>query len=106
VLSVGGGLFSRGYAVQPPRYGATEADFRDLLARADYSRARGFTKDQILKHGVFESVGDGKYLVRVGPGYVHGDDGKTFVLDLGQVAQQRAMGGAMVGAMGAPAKEY
>jgi hypothetical protein len=67
VLNVGGGIFSRGYKIQPPRYGMTEGEFKDLLNVADYSKAKGFKAEDIRKHGVFESIGDGKYLVKVGP---------------------------------------
>ena len=42
LLSIGGGMFSRGYKIQPPKYGMTENDFKDLLNVADYSKAKGF----------------------------------------------------------------
>ena len=73
VLTVGGGIFSRGYKIQPPRYGMTEGEFKDLLNVADYSKANGFKAEDIRKHGVFESIGDGKYLVKIGPGYVQSE---------------------------------
>jgi hypothetical protein len=96
LLSIGGGMFSRGYKIQPPRYGMTEGEFKDLLNVADYSKAKGFKAEDIKKHGIFESVGDGKYLVKVGPGYVQSDSG-PFVLDLGALVN-RAMTGANTGA--------
>jgi hypothetical protein len=40
VLTIGGGIFSRGYKIQPPKYGMTEGEFKDLFNVADYSRAR------------------------------------------------------------------
>jgi hypothetical protein len=43
LLSIGGGMFSRGYKIQPPRYGMTEGEFKDLLNVADYSKAKDST---------------------------------------------------------------
>lgn len=97
ILTIGGGLFGRGYTIQPPRYGMTEAGFRDLVTKADYSKVKGMKRDDILKQGTFESVGDGRYLVRIGPGYVHNDQGQPFILDLGAVLQAQASGAAAVG---------
>lgn len=85
-----------------PSTGMNESQFADLLMKADYSEAKGLTKDDILKHKTFESIGDGRYLVRVGPGYVQSDKG-PFVLDLGSIPAVGeigpALGGAAVGAM-------
>jgi hypothetical protein len=74
----------------------TEGEFKDLLNVADYSKAKEFKADDIKKHGIFESIGDGKYLVKVGPGYVQSESG-AFVLDLGATVN-RAMTGADTGA--------
>lgn len=97
VLTIGGSIFSRGYKIQPPKYGMTEGEFKDLLNMADYSRAKGFKAEDIRKHGVFESIGDGKYLVKVGPGYVQSESG-PFILDLGAIVN-RAMTGSRTGAV-------
>ena len=86
LLSIGGGMFSRGDKLQPPRYGMTEGEFKDLLNVADYSKAKVFKVDDIKKQGIFESSGDGKYLVKVG-GYVQSDSG-PFVLDLGAIVNR------------------
>ena len=93
-LSIGGGIFSRGYKIQP-RYGMTEGEFKDLLNVADYSKAKGFKAEDIKKHGIFESIGDGKYLVKVGPGYMQAESG-PLVLDLGALIN-RAMTWAKAG---------
>lgn len=87
------GRFGSRYSVQAPRYGADEADFMDLLKRADYSQAKGMKADDIQRHGVFESIGDGRYLVKVGPGYVQGDRG-PFVLDLNLPSRRAASAAA------------
>lgn len=84
VLTIGGGFFGGGNKIQPPRYGINENQFRWMLDRADYSKAKGLTKDDIKKYGTFESLGDGKYLVKVGPGYMQSDQG-PFILDLGNI---------------------
>lgn len=49
-------------------------------------RQQGFkptsiTPADIAKHGTFESVGEGRYLIKIGPGYVQGEKG-PFILDL------------------------
>lgn len=101
LITIGGGMFRRGYKIQPPRYGMTEADFKDLLGKADYSAAKGVTKKDIVTSGVFQSIGDGRYLVRIGPGYVQTAKG-PFVLDLGAV--MKSLGGtANIGAAAAQA---
>ena len=88
------GRFGSRYTIQAPRYGATESDFMDLLKRADYSKAKGMKADDIQKQGIFESIGDGRFLVKIGPGYVQSDKG-PFVLDLNLPA--RGAGGALLG---------
>jgi hypothetical protein len=50
----------------------------------------------IKKHGIFESVGDGKYLVNVASGYVQ-SAAEPFVLDLDAIVN-RAVTGANTGA--------
>ena len=60
LLRIRGGIFSRGYNIQPPRYGMSEGEFKDLLNVADYSKAKGFKAEDIKKHGIFESAGDGE----------------------------------------------
>ena len=50
---------------------------------------------RINKHGIFESIGDGRYPVKVGPGHVQSESG-PFVLDLGAIVN-RAMTGAKAG---------
>jgi len=80
-------FFGGGYKIQAPAYGATEEDFLRLIEGADFSGARGLNADEIRRNATFESVGDGRYLVRVGPGYVQGERG-PFILDLSQ-AQTR-----------------
>jgi hypothetical protein len=52
------------------------------VRRADYSKAKGFKAADIEKHGIFESVGDGRYMVKIGPGYVLAEKGGPFILDL------------------------
>ena|SRR5687767_7310112 len=47
------------------------------------------------EHGVFESIKDGKYLVKFGLGYVQTESG-PFILDLGGIVN-RAMTGAKAG---------
>lgn len=66
LLSIGGGFFSRGYKIQPPRYGMKEDEFKQALSRADFSKAKGLSAKDIINSGTLESIGDGKYLVRVG----------------------------------------
>ena len=80
-------FFGGGYKIQAPAYGATEEDFLQLVEGADFSGARGLNADEIRRNATFESVGDGRYLVRIGPGYVQGERG-PFILDLSQ-AQPR-----------------
>jgi hypothetical protein len=92
--ATGGLIKYQGEMIQPPRPGMTDAEFRRALDRANYSKAAGFSKAEILKHGTLESVGDARYLVRVGPGYVQGDKG-PFVLDLS--ARPAADIGAAIG---------
>jgi len=84
LLSISRGFFRGSYKIQPPRPGITENTFSDLVNKADFSGARGLSADDIRRHGVFESIGDGRYLVRVGPGYVQGENG-PFILDLSEV---------------------
>ena len=76
-----------------------ESQFAEPLKKADYSKAKGLTKDDILKHETFESIGDGRYLVRVGPGYVQSDKG-PFILDLGSIPAMGQIGPALGGAAG------
>jgi hypothetical protein len=90
LLSIGG-VFSRSYNIQPPRFGMTEGEFKDLLNVADYSKAKGFKAEDIKKHGVFDQSGIGKYLVKVGPGYVQSESG-PFVLDLGAIVKRAVTG--------------
>jgi hypothetical protein len=49
----------------------------------------------IKKHGIFESIGEGKYLVKVAPGYVQSAAG-PFVVDLAAILR-RAVTGANTG---------
>ncbi len=81
LLTLGKGWLGGGYRIQPPRRGMNEGDFMAAVKGADFSRAKGFDRNSIMKFGSFESIGDGKYLVKVGPGYVQSDKG-PFVLDL------------------------
>lgn len=94
VITVGRGFFGGGYTVQPPKAGMNETQFLDLVKRADYSKARGMKAADIQKHGILESVGAGRYLVKIGPGYVQSDKG-PFVLDLN--LPPRGAGAAKVG---------
>ena len=71
-----------------------ESQFAEPLKKADYSKAKGLTKDE-----TFESIGDGRYLVRVGPGYVQSDKG-PFILDLGSIPAMGQIGPALGGAAG------
>jgi hypothetical protein len=95
--ATGGVITYKGQKIQAPKYGVNEAVFQDLLGRADYSKAKGFSKKDILSHGQLESVGDGRYLVKVGAGYVQGAESGPFILDLGEVLN-RSMVGARIGA--------
>lgn len=92
----GGVLNVNGAKVQAPRYGMTEDDFKRLLGKADLSKARGVTASDVRKYGVFQSIGDGKYLIRIGPGFVHDQRG-PFVLDLGEVSKRGAFVPASLG---------
>jgi hypothetical protein len=60
-----------------------------------YSKAKGFKAEEIKKRGIFELVGDGKCLVKVGPDYLQSESG-PFVLDLG-LSANRAMTGTKTG---------
>lgn len=88
LITVSRGFFGGSYQVQPPRRGMTEDDFDQALEAADYSGAKGFTREEILRHGQLESIGDGKYLVRVADGYVQAapveltTEGRPIVRDL------------------------
>jgi hypothetical protein len=82
VITVGRGWFGGGSTVQPPKPGMTEDQFMERVRRADYSKAKGFKAADIEKHGIFESVGDGRYMVKIGPGYVLAEKGGPFILDL------------------------
>jgi hypothetical protein len=84
LLTIGGGFFRKGSKIQPPKYGMTDDQFKKLLDKADYSGAKGLSASDIKRHGILESVGEGRYLIRVGPGYVQGERG-PFVLDLSGV---------------------
>lgn len=98
VLTIGGGIFSRGYKIQPPKYGMTEGEFRDLLNVADYSRAKGFKAEDIRKHGVFESIGATESIwLRLDRAMVQSESG-PFILDLGAIVN-RAMTGSRTGAV-------
>jgi hypothetical protein len=55
--------------------------FSISCSKHSYRVAKRFKEDDILKNGILESVGDGKYLVRVGDGYVQSASG-PFILDL------------------------
>jgi hypothetical protein len=98
--ATGGVITYKGQKIQAPKYGVNDAVFQDLLGRADYSKAKGFSKKDILSHGQLESVGDGRYLVKVGAGYVQGAESGPFILDLGEVLN-RGMVGAKIGAAAA-----
>ena len=76
----------------------TEPVFLDLLERADYSKAKGFSKKDILSHGMLESVGDGKYLIRVGAGYVQSSGSGPSILDVGEPLTRAGKAGASIGA--------
>jgi hypothetical protein len=82
VITVGRGWFGGGSTVQPPKPGMAEDQFMERVRRADYSKAKGFKAADIEKHGIFESVGDGRYMVKIGPGYVLAEKGGPFILDL------------------------
>jgi hypothetical protein len=87
----------KGRTIQAPRYGVNESVFLELLNSADYGKAKGFSKKDILRHGVLESVGDGRYLVRVGAGYVHSSDSGPFILDLAEPLSRAGRAGASIG---------
>jgi len=59
----------------------TAGEFKDLLNVADYSKAKGCAVEDITKHGIVGSIGDRKYLVKVGHGCVQSESG-PFFLDL------------------------
>lgn len=83
LLTISRGFFGGSYKIQPPNPGMTEAQFLDLVKNADFSKAKNATKENILRHGIFESAGDAKYMIRIGAEYVHdATTGEEFVLDL------------------------
>lgn len=85
LLTISRGFFGGSYKIQPPKPGMTEAQFLDLVKTADFSKAKNATRENILRHGIFESAGDGKYLIRFGVEYLHdAATGEEFVLDLSQ----------------------
>jgi hypothetical protein len=77
LLSIGG-VFSRSYNIQPPRFGMTEGEFKDLLNVADYSKAKGFKAEDIKKHGVFDQSGMENIWLRSGPGMSKARAGHLF----------------------------
>lgn len=81
LLTISRGFLRGGYKIQPPRPGMSETQFLALVKAADFSRAKGLKPEDIQRHGIFESIGDGRYLIRVGPGHVQGEKG-PFILDL------------------------
>jgi len=84
ILTISRGFFAGSYTIQAPKYGATEEDFLRMIEEADFSGAMDFSADDIRRNGIFESArDDGRYYVRIGPGYVMGERG-TFILDLSQ----------------------
>ena len=85
LLTINRGFLRGSFTIQPPRRGMKEGEFEKVLNLADYSAAKGFTAEDIKENGFFESIGDGKYLVKFGPGYVQSDNG-PFILDLSNVA--------------------
>lgn len=84
LLTISRGFLSGSYTIQPPRYGMTEDDWTEMLKQGDYSAALGFDPEAIQRNGIFENVGAGKYLVRVGPGYIQSESG-PFILDLSKI---------------------
>src|SRR5207249_9135145 len=75
VRDVTGGLITyKGRQIEAPRYGMTDADFSDMVRAADFP-VKGFKKDDILRYGQLETVGRGKYLVKVGDAYLQGKSG-------------------------------
>ena len=93
VRDVTGGLISyKGRQIEAPRYGMTDADFSDMVKGADFSPVKGFKKDDILRYGQLETVGRGKYLIKVGDAYLQGKTG-PFVLTLPQAPIGAQLGG-------------
>lgn len=82
LLQISRGFLRGRYKIQPPRRGMTEEQFLALVKRADYSQAKAVKAEDIQRHGIFESVKAGQYLIRIGPGYVHNKQGGRFILDL------------------------
>jgi len=80
--------------VEAPRYGMTDDQFQDMVRAADFSPVKGFKKDDILRYGQLETVGRGKYLVKVGDAYLQGKSG-PFVLTLPQPSAGAAIGGVV-----------
>src|SRR5438445_6691864 len=94
VRDVTGGLVTyKSRQVEAPRYGMTDADFSDMVRAADFSPVKGFGKQDILRYGQLETVGKGKYLVKVGDAYLQGKAG-PFVVQLPQPSAGAAIGGA------------
>jgi len=94
--SVTGGLIavdnwgmSRDYTVQPAYPGQTEDQFLEAMKIGDYSDAAGVSREDILGTGVPESLGNGRYLIRVGvlPVESKSRPGQRFVLQLGGATQ-------------------
>jgi hypothetical protein len=78
----GGVITYRGQQILPPWPGIDERGFRRLIEEADFSKAKNVSKKDILDHGILESIGLGKYLIRMGGGYVTTAGGDGFELDL------------------------
>jgi len=92
VRDVTGGLITyKGKQIEAPRYGMTDADFSDMVKAADFP-VKGFKKDDILRYGQLETVGRGKYLIKVGDAYLQGKSG-PFVLTLPQAPIGAQLGG-------------
>lgn len=81
------GWWTGSYTIQAPVYGATEDDWSRLIKEADFSGAKNASPVDIQKHGIFESVGDGRYIIRIGPQYIQGEQG-PFILDFSNVRRR------------------
>ena len=69
--------------------GAPNTGFSSAGATFD---VKGFSKSDILRYGQLETVGRGKYLIKVGDAYLQGKSG-PFVLTLPQPSAGAAIGG-------------
>src|SRR6266481_2563929 len=96
VRDVTGGLITyKGKTIEAPHYGMTDAEFQDMVKGSDFSQVKGFSKKDVLSNGQLETVGRGKYLIKVGDAYLQGKAG-PFVLELPQ-APVGAQAGGVVG---------